>query len=90
MLDLTDSDVLKKMNIKSKKLTGKVDTPKQQEKIYGYTNKISNQAYDEGYNGIIYPSSRKATGNNKAVILFGDRYDPKAIDTIMDIPIKGK
>jgi hypothetical protein len=87
MLDLTDSNVLKQMNIDSIKLTSRVDNPVQQKAVYEYTNRISNQAYEAGYNGIIYSSSRKA-GNNNAVVLFGGKYDPEKIKVILDRPIK--
>ena len=87
MLDLTDPEILKQMKIDQKMLSAKVDNPAQQKSIYGYTNEISNQAYDAGYNGIIYSSSRK-DGNNKTVVLFGGRYNSDDIKVIMDRPIK--
>ncbi|MBB1279395.1 RES family NAD+ phosphorylase [Pseudoalteromonas sp. SR41-1] len=83
ILDLTDPNVLKKMSIDPAKLAAKVDNPVQQKTIYGYTNQISNQAFDAGYNGILYPSSRK-NGNNRAITLFGGRYDSDAITLILD------
>ena len=87
ILDLTDPNVLKQMNIDAAKLTARVDNPVQQKAVYGYTNQVSNQAYDAGYNGISYPSSRK-TGNNQAITLFDGRYDPDAIKLILDRQIK--
>ncbi|MFD2231222.1 RES domain-containing protein [Alkalimarinus sediminis] len=69
------------------KLTARVDNPVQQKAVYGYTNQVSNQAYDAGYNGILYPSSRKA-GNNQAITLFDGRYDSDAIKLILDRQIK--
>jgi len=87
VLDLTDPKIIKEMNIDSKLLTTKVGSPLQQKTVYEYTTKISNQAYDTGYNGIIYSSSRKSV-NNKAVILFEGRYDPDKIKPIIDTPIK--
>jgi hypothetical protein len=87
ILDLTDPKVLKQMDIDPAKLTARVDNPVQQKAVYGYTNQVSNQAYDAGYNGILYPSSRKA-GNNQAITLFDGRYDPDAIKLILDRQIK--
>jgi RES domain-containing protein len=87
ILDLTDPNVLKQMNIDPARLTARVDNPVQQKAVYGYTNKVSNQAYDAGYNGILYPSSRKS-GNNQAIILFDGRYDSDAIKLILDRQIK--
>ncbi len=84
ILDLTDPDVLKNMNIDYTMLTKSVDTPIQQKSIYGYTNNVSNQAYQAGYNGILYESSRKSAGNNKALILFDGRYKQSDIELIMD------
>jgi filamentous hemagglutinin len=46
--------------------------------------KISNQAYDAGYSGILYPGSRKSIGNNSAVVLFGGRYNSNEIKKIVD------
>lgn len=85
VLDLTDPDVVRKMNIDPAKLSAKVDDVVAQKKVYGYTNKIANQAYDAGYSGIVYPSSRKAGSN--AVALFDGRYDPKSIKQILDVSI---
>jgi filamentous hemagglutinin len=86
MLDLTNSSVLKQMNIDPAKLTSKVDNHVQQKVVYEYTNQISNQAFEAGYKGIIYSSSRKS-GNNKAVVLFGGRYNPDEIKVIINHPI---
>uniref|UniRef100_A0A486XTN4 RES domain-containing protein n=1 Tax=Rheinheimera sp. BAL341 TaxID=1708203 RepID=A0A486XTN4_9GAMM len=87
ILDLTDPRVLKQMNIDPAKLTTRVDNPLQKKVVYSYTNQISNQAYDAGYNGILYSSSRN-TGNNRAFVLFGERYDPDAIKLILNRQIK--
>ena len=89
MLDLTDPAVLKKMNIDPKRLTEKLNDgdPKHFEYVYGYTNRIANEAYAQGYSGIIYNSSRNDRINNKAVVLFGGRYDPTNITEILDVPI---
>ncbi|MFC3032174.1 hypothetical protein ACFOEE_06560 [Pseudoalteromonas fenneropenaei] len=87
ILDLTDPSVLKKMNIDPIKLTEKVDSHIQQKVVYNYTNKISNQAYDAGYNGILYSSSRK-TGNNRAITLFEGRYNADNIKKVLDRTIK--
>lgn len=54
MLDLTDPNVLRKMNIDPAKIASRVDNPLLQKSVYGYTNQISNQAYEAGYNGVIY------------------------------------
>jgi RES domain-containing protein len=86
VLDLSDTDVVRQMNIDAAKITAKVDDVVAQKKVYGYTNQIANQAYDAGYSGIFYPSSRKAGSN--AVVLFEGRYDPKAIKPILDVSIQ--
>ncbi|RQL72713.1 hypothetical protein BJI55_08145 [Acinetobacter pittii] len=61
------------------------------EAIYAYTNRIANQAYDKGYTGIIYNSSRNTgSNNNRAVVLFGGRYDAAKIKPVLDKPILKK
>ncbi|QNX89151.1 two-partner secretion domain-containing protein [Acinetobacter seifertii] len=91
MLDLTDPKILKQMGIDQKKLTQIVNTSTEQDFVYAYTNKIANQAYDKGYSGIIYNSSRNAgSSNNRAVILFGGRYDAEKIKPVLDKPILKK
>lgn len=85
VLDLTDENVLNQMNIDPNKLLARVDSPLEQKAIYGYTNQIANQAYDAGYNGILYPSTR---GPGNAVVLFGGRYDPSAISRVVDFPLQ--
>ncbi len=87
ILDLTDPHLLDQMNIDKSKLTARADNPIQQQQVYNYTNDISNQAYTAGYSGILYESSRKTEGNNKALVLFEGRYDPNNISQIMDISI---
>ena len=87
VLDLTDPDVAERMGIATEKLTQKVDNPMQQKSVYGYTTEISNQAYDAGYSGILYPSSRKSGGNNNALVLFEGRYDPDQINTLLNFQI---
>ncbi len=87
VLDLTDPDVVREFGIDPSRLSERMDSPLQQSSVYGYTNEISNKAYDAGYSGIVYPSSRKQ-GNNTAVVLFEGRYDPSAIEVIIDAPIK--
>lgn len=97
MLDLTDAKILKQMGIDQKKLsevapdgTTKAEINKK-DAIYAYTNKIANQAYDNGYSGIIYNSSRNTgSNNNRAVILFGNRYDPAKIKPVLDKPFLKK
>ncbi|MCA2015846.1 DUF6531 domain-containing protein [Vibrio tritonius] len=88
VLDLTDEAILKKMNINSDMLMATVDNELQQKAIYEYTNKIANQAYDQGYNGILYNSTRKTNGNNKAVVLFNGRYNQGNFNLILDKGIK--
>ncbi|SJN58281.1 Putative deoxyribonuclease RhsC [Vibrio ruber DSM 16370] len=88
VLDLTDSNILKKMNIDPKMLMSTVDNQIQADAIYGYTNQIANQAYDTGYNGILYSSTRKTVGNNKAIVLFGGKYDASNVKLIFDKRIK--
>ncbi|EPL4829162.1 DUF637 domain-containing protein, partial [Acinetobacter baumannii] len=91
MLDLTDPKILKQMGIDQKKLTQIVNTSTEQDFVYAYTNKIANQAYDKGYSGIIYNSSRNTgSSNNRAVILFGGRYDAEKIKPVLDKPILKK
>lgn len=85
MLDLTDPNVLRRMNIDQGRLMARVDSPLDQRTVYGYTNQISNDAFAAGYNGIIYRSTR---GHGNAVVLFGGRYDPSMIVPIIDMPIK--
>lgn len=76
------------MEIDSKKLTQIVNTKAEQDVVYAYTNQIANQAYDKGYSGIIYDSSRKTgASNNRAVVLFGGRYDSAKIKPVLDKPI---
>ncbi|MEB3792590.1 hypothetical protein [Acinetobacter sp. IK40] len=90
MLDLTDPKILKEMGIDQKKLTQKIDDANEAQKasIYAYTNNIANQAYAKGYTGIIYNSSRNTgSSNNRAVVLFGGRYDPAQIKPVLDKPI---
>lgn len=87
VLDLTDPVVLRQMNINKGTLTKQVNNDIDVNKVYSYTNKIANQAYDAGYTGIMYSSTRKS-GNNRALILFGGRYDPAAIEVISDRKIK--
>ncbi|WPP80494.1 MULTISPECIES: DUF637 domain-containing protein [Acinetobacter] len=97
MLDLTDPKILKQMGIDQKKLTeiapdGYSNAEKaKKEAIYAYTNRIANQAYDKGYTGIIYNSSRNTgSNNNRAVVLFGGRYDAAKIKPVLDKPILKK
>jgi hypothetical protein len=87
VLDLTNPETLRVMNIDSQNLTALVNaqTPADARKAYQYTNQIANQAFDAGYTGILYPSSRNTTGT--AVVLFGGRYDPNAIKPILNIPV---
>lgn len=85
VLDLTDHETIKMMGIDGARLTAPVNSQIEQKLVYGYTNKIANKAYTAGYNGILYPSSRNATG--KALVLFGGRYDQTAISTIIDATI---
>ena len=65
ILDLTDENVARSMNVDLAKLNQRVDNRVQQKKVYGYTNHIANQAYAAGYKGILYNSTRKE-GSNKA------------------------
>ncbi|RLZ08822.1 filamentous hemagglutinin N-terminal domain-containing protein [Acinetobacter sp. 2JN-4] len=97
VLDLTDPKILKQMGIDQKKLTeiapdGMTKSElARKDAIYAYTNSIANQAYDKGYSGIIYNSSRNTgSNNNRAVVLFGDRYDPAKIKPVLDKPILTK
>lgn len=85
ILDLTDENVLNQMNIDPAKLLARVDSPLEQKAVYGYTNEIANQAYDAGYNGILYPSTR---GPGNAVVLFGGRYDPGLISPVVDFSLQ--
>lgn len=88
MLDLTDPAVLKSMSIDSSKVSAiasDVDAVAKSS-VYSYTNQIANQAFDAGYTGIIYSSTRNPSG--KAVVLFGGRFDPNAIQPIIDIRLK--
>jgi hypothetical protein len=85
ILDLTDENVLDQMNIDSSRLQARVDSPIDQKTVYGYTNQIANQAFDAGYNGILYPSTR---GPGNAVVLFGGRYNPNLIAPIVDFPLQ--
>jgi hypothetical protein len=87
ILDLTDENVARSMNVDLAKLNQKVDNPVQQKKVYGYTNHIANQAYAAGYKGILYNSTRKG-GSNKAVVLFGGRFDKSKITPVINKPIK--
>ncbi|WP_161796337.1 RES family NAD+ phosphorylase [Arsukibacterium ikkense] len=87
ILDLTDQEVAKSMNVDLAKLNQKVDNPVQQKKVYAYTNQVANQAYNAGYKGILYNSTRKE-GSNKAVVLFGGRFDKAKITPIINKPIK--
>ncbi|ENX35546.1 hypothetical protein F889_01215 [Acinetobacter colistiniresistens] len=91
MLDLTDPKVLKQMGIDQKKLMEAVPDGitkaeiAKKDAIYAYTNNIANQAYAKGYTGIIYNSSRNTgSSNNRAVVLFGGRYDPAKIKPVLD------
>jgi filamentous hemagglutinin len=88
ILDLTDPEVLEKMNIDHAKLTAMMNNPKKEGHIYEYTNQIANQTYDLGYTGILYPSSRNPY-EGKALILFGGRYSRENITDIIDISLKG-
>ncbi|MCG6202988.1 hypothetical protein, partial [Psychromonas antarctica] len=63
ILDLTDPNIIKSMDIDNHLLTTKVTNDVQKNMVYRYTGNISNRAYDAGYNGILYSSSRKL-GNN--------------------------
>jgi len=85
VLDLTDENVLNQMNIDSSRLQARVDSPIDQKAVYGYTNQIANQAFDAGYNGILYSSTR---GPGNAVVLFGGRYNPNLITPIVDFPLQ--
>ena len=87
MLDLTDPTVLKNMSIDSSKLYAVASDTNNLAKnaVYTYTNEIANQAYDAGYTGIIYSSTRNPGG--KAVVLFDGRYDPKTIQPVIDYPL---
>lgn len=87
ILDLTDTEIAKSMNVDLAKLNQKVDNPVQQKKVYAYTNQVANQAYDAGYKGILYNSTRKE-GSNKAVVLFGGRFDKSKITPIINKSIK--
>ena len=97
VLDLTDPKILKQMGIDQKKLTAVVPDGSsslekaKKEAIYAYTNSIANQAYDKGYTGIIYNSSRNTgSNNNRAVVLFGGRYDAAKIKPVLNKPILKK
>ncbi|WP_448102750.1 RES domain-containing protein [Luteibacter jiangsuensis] len=85
ILDLTDENVLNQMKIDSSRLQARADSPIDQKAIYGYTNQIANQAFDAGYSGILYPSTR---GPGNAVVLFGGRYNPNLITPIVDFPLQ--
>ena len=87
ILDLTDENVARRMNVDLAKLKQRADNRVQQKKVYGYTNQIANQAYAAGYKGILYNSTRKE-GSNKAVILFGGRFDKSKIMPVINKPIK--
>jgi len=85
VLDLTDTDIIKQMNIDNSKLTAKVDDVLAQKSVYSYTNDVANKAFDSGYSGIVYPSSRKA--GSKALVLFNGRYDIGSIKSILNTSI---
>jgi RES domain-containing protein len=88
ILDLTDAAQLKAMNIDQDLLMARVDDKQAQNIVYGYTNQIANQAYNEGYNGILYNSTR-APGK-KALVLFAERYDPQQIKPLLKRPLLPK
>jgi filamentous hemagglutinin len=88
ILDLTDPTVLRQMNIDPVMLTARMNNPDLDSHIYDYTNRIANQAYDTGYAGILYPSSRNPYGGN-ALILFSGGYNPDNIRKILDFQLKG-
>ncbi|WP_346288597.1 DUF637 domain-containing protein [Zoogloea sp.] len=90
VLDLTDPVVTKRMNIdplKIAEIASDVD-PAAKRSVYSYTNQIANQAYDAGYTGIVYSSTRNPGG--KAVVLFNGRYDPMSIQPVLDYSINVK
>ncbi|MFC0350697.1 hypothetical protein [Undibacterium danionis] len=92
-MDLTDPAIVRKMNIDMTRFTQVVVDANiiQKNAVYQYTNSIANQAYDQGYSGVIYPSSRNlGTTNNRAVILFDGRYDSSKITPIINVPIRKK
>ena len=93
VLDLTDINTLKSLNIDANKLTQSTAGLSREEtdKVYQYTNEIANQAYYKGYSGIVYNSSRNTQStNNAAVVLFSGRYDQKQITEILNYSLKGK
>lgn len=83
VLDLTDSQVRKALNIDETQLTLSTGN---RELDYAYTQQISRKAYEAGYSGVIYPSAQRASRSN--LVLFGGRYDPAAIEVINRQPAK--
>ncbi|BCD98844.1 RES domain-containing protein [Marinagarivorans cellulosilyticus] len=79
VLDLTKSDVRGSYGADLGELKKKTDTAE-----YDYTNEMSNRAYDDGYSGIKFPSSR-TSGDN--LILFDGRSDSYNMNTVFDVPV---
>ena len=75
VLNLTDPATVRGMGIDPVWLTMPVSESHPAELIYAYTGRIANRAYDKGYSGILYPSSRNPYGG-RALVLFEGRYDP--------------
>lgn len=72
------------MNIDQAKLMLRSDGRIAKEGVYAYTNQVANEAFVAGYNGIIFQSTK---GPGRAVVLFDGRYDPQAIQPIIDLPL---
>jgi len=88
ILDLTDPSVIRALGLDRSRLTELVTSSDDARRVYAYTNKISNAAFDSGYNGILYYSS-KSNRSGRALVIFDGRYTESDIQRILDFPIGG-
>lgn len=80
VLDLTDANVVKKLNIDPSRLTILKET---NPSAYNYTHQIGNRAFVEGYNGILFPSAQMPGGQN--LLIFGGRRS--SVGKIFDVNV---
>lgn len=80
ILDLTNQNTLNELGLNRIQLTQTDGT------AYVLPQKISNYAYENGFNGILFPSAQNSSGAN--LMLYGGRFNPATqIQTIFDVPI---
>lgn len=86
ILNLTNSDITDIMGIDYSRFTivSNDFNRIQKAEVYKYTNLVGNQAFDAGYNGVLFNSSRNLSENNQVILLFDGRYKLDHIKKIID------